>query len=437
MLELSQAAPLSVSPPRDLTRVEKCLVVFVMYLASTARIPLISSAYENEPGLFLSFLRMLGYLVTFGLIAAFYQSWIRGILKAKAIALLVALSVASVTWSISPATTLMQAVVLTGMTALGIYIGSRFNPNDLLYMVMATTAIIAGMSILAVALDPGFGGVESGGIWRGVFVHKNLLGQTMACGALASAIVSLSQPRLRRLAAGTFLACTFLTFLSNSMTSSTVLVLVLMSIPLLRLASAGSVRAVVVLVALVALAPVLFSNLDRMLGPLLSSIGRDTTLTGRTDVWAAAIEAIGQRPLLGYGHSAFWLNPSVAWKMEVDLYWAPPEAHNGYLDLFLAVGSIGFVIFIFSLIASVRHAFSYMRRSGGKMDSAYPAAFLLFFIIYNSTESITGVQSGFLWILYVAVSVNLAVTMYSDRYLWLKYENEADEWSLPAYRRDY
>ena len=39
---------------------------------------------------------------------------------------------------------------------------------------------------------------------------------------------------------------------------------------------------------------------------LLSSIGKDATLTGRVDLWPAVLDKIWQRPWLGYGFSEFW-----------------------------------------------------------------------------------------------------------------------------------
>lgn len=392
------------------TRVERILVVFIMYLASTARIPFLSSASQADTGLYLDIIRLTGYALSVALILAFHQSWLRGLLGVKAIALLMVLSVASVTWSISPNLTFGQAVVLGGMTALGVYIGSRYAPDQVMRMVVITTTIIAVVSILVVTLLPSFGGTYFG-MWRGVFVHKNLLGQTMACGALGWALIGLAEAGQRLLAIVMFSVCSTLVVLSNSITSAVVLVLVLAALPLIRFASEGSMRAFGVLAATGIVVPIVITNFDRTMEPLLLEAGRDPSLTGRTRIWASAIDAIRERPLLGYGHSAYWLDADVARRMEQELYWSPPYAHNGYLDLFLSVGVVGFLLFMLSLIASGRNALTYARMSDGNSGSSFPAAFLLFFVLYNSAESITGVQTGYVWILYVAVSVSLAMTV--------------------------
>ena len=41
-------------------------------------------------------------------------------------------------------------------------------------------------------------------------------------------------------------------------------------------------------------------------GLLLGVLGKDETLTGRTDIWVELLRAIEQKPALGYGYLAFW-----------------------------------------------------------------------------------------------------------------------------------
>jgi O-antigen ligase len=60
-----------------------------------------------------------------------------------------------------------------------------------------------------------------------------------------------------------------------------------------------------------------------------SSVGRDETLTGRTEVWAAVIPALESQMLLGYGFGSFWTDSRRA-KYDI------PTAHNGYLDIMLS-----------------------------------------------------------------------------------------------------
>ena len=44
------------------------------------------------------------------------------------------------------------------------------------------------------------------------------------------------------------------------------------------------------------------ANLDTV----ARSVGRDPTLTGRTDIWSVVLQAVADRPVQGYGWSALW-----------------------------------------------------------------------------------------------------------------------------------
>lgn len=65
-----------------------------------------------------------------------------------------------------------------------------------------------------------------------------------------------------------------------------------------------------------------------------SALGRDSTLTGRTDIWASLMPDISRQPILGYGFSGFW---TVTRTIDHQI----GEAHNGYLDVCLQLGLVG------------------------------------------------------------------------------------------------
>ena len=66
---------------------------------------------------------------------------------------------------------------------------------------------------------------------------------------------------------------------------------------------------------------------------VVSVLDRDTTLTGRTNMWADLLkEAIN--PILGAGYQSFWLGPG-AERIWAKYYFHPTQAHNGYLEVYL------------------------------------------------------------------------------------------------------
>jgi exopolysaccharide production protein ExoQ len=152
--------------------------------------------------------------------------------------------------------------------------------------------------------------------------------------------------------------------------------------------------AVVAVLAVLALRPELF----------LQQLGRDSTLTGRTQLWHASLEAIRHRPLLGYGYGGFW-NGWSAPSTEVWLRnpWGPPNAHNGILDVALNLGAVGTALWLSSLYLFARRGYLWLRL-GARPAHTWPLLLLLFVLVYNVTEATT-LQNPFFWCLLVASEV--------------------------------
>jgi len=78
-----------------------------------------------------------------------------------------------------------------------------------------------------------------------------------------------------------------------------------------------------------------------------------THLTGRPEIWTAGVILARERPILGYGYSVggkifedprFYNERSPLWTGNSRV-----SLHNGYLDVFIGIGSIGLIIFCISL----------------------------------------------------------------------------------------
>ncbi len=107
-------------------------------------------------------------------------------------------------------------------------------------------------------------------------------------------------------------------------------------------------------------------------------VDRNSTLTGRTYVWAAVLPAMKQQPLLGYGSGSFWTDA------RRKLYQIP-TAHNGYLDILLELGEVGLAFYTVWLLSCFRQLH---RALAQDFDWASLAiCFLVIGVIYNTTES--------------------------------------------------
>jgi exopolysaccharide production protein ExoQ len=143
---------------------------------------------------------------------------------------------------------------------------------------------------------------------------------------------------------------------------------------------------------------------------LIALLGRDSTMTGRTEIWQAVLQAIMKHPLLGYGFAAFWLSlRGESANIIVALRWAVPAAHNGFLEIWLQLGAAGLFLFAAGFLFALRSALRGLRQPSFSRAAWPLAVILLLTVVYNLDESSLMQPNDFLWMLYVATLVNLAV----------------------------
>ncbi len=115
---------------------------------------------------------------------------------------------------------------------------------------------------------------------------------------------------------------------------------------------------------------------------ITSQLGRDPTLTGRTNVWNAAL-SVHTNPLFGTGYESFWLGPRVE-KM-VSLSNISVEAHNGYLEIYLNLGALGLLFLGWLLVSSYRRLCKSLTRYSSLTSLMWALSSIVLF--YNMTES--------------------------------------------------
>jgi exopolysaccharide production protein ExoQ len=118
-------------------------------------------------------------------------------------------------------------------------------------------------------------------------------------------------------------------------------------------------------------------------GSMLQSIGRNSTLTGRTQIWAAVL-AQRINPVLGTGFESFWMGNRMqsVWSLsQVGI----EEAHNGYLELYLNLGWVGLTLLGVLIVTGYRNALELFRRD--PVAGRLRAALLTCGVIYSCTEA--------------------------------------------------
>jgi len=136
-------------------------------------------------------------------------------------------------------------------------------------------------------------------------------------------------------------------------------------------------------------------------------LGRDLTLTGRTEIWDASARFVDAQPWFGYGYYAFWLpeNGPAYWVREA-VAWQVASAHSSWLELALGLGRVGVALFALQLAATL------WRGSRAIMDvraGLWAPAFLAAFALYTMSESHAMQANNLFWTIYVAVAARLAL----------------------------
>lgn len=393
--------------------IEKAFAGLVLFLSTGALLPLIFSDQTADRGDVVANPAIQGiwallYAITVLLLARRWKRSLWLLLRDRLLLALVLLAILSIFWSASPTITLRRTIALAGTTLVGVYLAQRFSLEELLRLLAFALGTAAVLSFAFAVALPELG-VMSGnheGAWRGVYIHKNHLGRYMSLGTLVLYILA----ERRRGKIGYILGalvCMCMLLLSTSRSALLVLIGGIVSIIYLR----GFRSDIRVLVPYVIIGLIIGGGIAAWVAhdyaALLTALGRDPTLTGRTVLWSLVVEAIGRRPWLGYGYDAFWTGwgGESEWIWEV-IRWPAPHAHNGYLDLCLNFGIVGATLYLLSYGRNGVTAVSRARSTVSRIE-LWPVLLLLFVGAYSMGESVIMQRNNALWILYVDLTIRL------------------------------
>jgi len=277
---------------------ERLFAILSLFLFSDALIPLLhrqagfeGTEVEGDPIQQICWFAI--YFVTFVLISRSPHRTLRAVLRDKWALLITGLAFASAIWSPAPLVTLRHCVGLIGTTLFAAYIASRYDAREILDLLFTALSLVGLLSLAFVLLLPAYGIHHADvhdGLWRGVFTGKNHLGRIMALyGVVCIACMRDKSHTRAKYCAGILLAA-LLAFKAQSMTALGVVVttpLLILFLMVFRLRPLYSVPLfLVTAVAALAAGMVAWANA----GLILTGVGRDMTLTGRTVLWAAVLQ---------------------------------------------------------------------------------------------------------------------------------------------------
>jgi len=339
-------------------------------------------------------------LLLVGLVVLFRRQ--KGVLRFLRVnwplALFVFYCAVSIAWSDFPEVAVKRWIKSIGDYVMILIVLTDADPFAALKRVLARAGfVLLPLSVLVIKYYPDIGRAyaahwEGTAYFVGVAADKNMLGMACLVFGLSSWWRFLREFQCERaerkkgslIAHGALVAMTvWLFWMANSMTSLACFVmasalLVVTSSP--RIVRRRMLVHVFVAFVLTFCFCVLFLNVGSF---LLTAVGRNPTLTGRTDLWATLI-ALAPNPLLGAGFESFWLGPRLE-KLWSIYWWQPNESHNGYLEVYLNLGWLGVAFFAGAVLAGYRNAIGLLKTDpdSGRLRLAY----LVVGLAYNLTEA--------------------------------------------------
>jgi exopolysaccharide production protein ExoQ len=233
--------------------------------------------------------------------------------------------------------------------------------------------------------------------WSGSVGHKNGLGPFVLVALLA--ILTLEEDaRRRRIGIAT---CLFFIVMTQSTTTYIATGVLLPFAWFLRSVSTApsNVRGTRLLSGAI-IGAVIAIVVSAYSVTLLGFVGKDPTLTRRTEVWAGVIEASEAVPWTGYGIGGAWLGgPRVEPTRSIveDLGFNVAHSHNGYLEIVLLLGIIGLVLFVNFLVAFVRTGYALMDSEPGL------SRFSILFAAVVVLTSLTEVKTFGIWLMFLGM----------------------------------
>ena len=312
-------------------------------------------------------------------------------------------------WSSVSEITLRRSAILILCTLYGIYFGTRYTLKQQLTFLTWGFGLAILMSLFFGLVLPQYG-IESGphhGAWRGVYGGKNGLGASMSLSAILFLILLLGGGRKKWIIWVNFALSVTLLLLSRSSTSLVVFLALVLFLILYRAFRLRYSIMIPVLIFTLLIVSGLIIFIVAQKETLVGLVGKDLTLTGRTNIWPVVWDTIQSKPLLGYGYQGFWWpQNNEAMKIWHAIDWKPTHPHNGLLKILLEIGWLGTLAFLTSFFMAFTKSLSLVA-STKSSEYYWPISFVTFMFLTNLTESdILVPDVG--WILYVGACLSKA-----------------------------
>jgi O-antigen ligase len=390
--------------------VENIIFFLLIFQFSTALIALFLTDFNNPEyqSPLARFLWYPGYALIFVLMVRTLPQVIRLAAFNPLLIICVVICGASFLWSVDPAVTLRRAIAVMLTTIFGLVLAARYDWNGLVQRLAIVFGVTAVLSLLIGLFLPAYGIMSEihVGAWRGAWIEKNYMGGFMAKGVIVMLCAFAMRPDRAWIWLPLCALCLLMVLLSTSKTAL-----------LISMIGIGGFIALRIYRRYTFLRPALILSMLIVIGGIVGMlvfapdftfglIGKERTLTGRTDIWSGLIASIQTRPWLGHGYGVYWLDPiGSSYYVRLQLEWGIPSAHNGWLETWLSTGALGVGTFALLFIGTIILAFDRLRKGG--TETYWVILSTVMFLGFSMSESTILQQNDLSWVIFVATSAKL------------------------------
>ena len=314
----------------------------------------------------------------------------------------------SMIWALDQSLSFRRSIALLVSTFFGLVLAARYSWNELIQRFALVFSILAVFSVFMAVFNPEKGIMHEihVGAWRGLWSEKNYLGGQMSRGFIIMLCAFAMQPKRFWIWGPMGILCFALVILSTSKTALLISVTGLGTFLALRIFRRFPVLRIPVIYLIVAGALGFVILMLTIPDEMLALIGKERTLTGRTDIWDALIQSIKLKPILGHGYGVYWEDPlGPSYYTRLLLEWGVPSAHNGWIETWLSVGFVGVVMFATYYIVTFFLAFDRIKRGG--VETYWVVISTLVFLMLSMSESAILQQNELGWVIFVMTSAKL------------------------------
>lgn len=371
--------------------------------------------------------RMLSLASMIGLFIINYQQTTITIFRSPHIVMIIAFAMLSILWTESRTSTLSRSFALLFTFLLASVFVTRFSFKEQFKILAIVSVIWITFSLIFIFGLPAYG--LQGGLWRGVFSQKNNFGQIVAIVALIALTYPTSNWKAYTIRFTGYGIALISAFMANSMTALIVIVGITILSVVYKIIQLRPLLSVALLCA-IAVPAITFFYLAVTVDTdaILVSLGRNPSLTGRTEVWENVEFAISERPILGYGYGGFWQRSDVYDSLwSVNSNWRPGSAHNTYLDLRVQLGVFGVAIYLIGFGITFIEAI-WFARANRTSNGLWPLLFLSFLLIIGFSEDFVLINSS-AWMFYMAIAFQLGISIPLPESRWNAYRQISSTFS--------